>query len=317
MSDLRFDGRVALVTGAGRGLGRAYAELLASRGASVVVNDPGVTLSGEGGHHGPAAEVVAAITAEGGKAVANYDPVGSAEAAQSMVSQTLDQFGRIDIIINNAGNFLPLRPFTESTSDTFEKIYRVHTSGAIEIIRAAWGHMAAQNYGRIVNTGSSVGYYGTQGRVEYAVAKAALHGLTRALAAESLDVGIRVNLIAPGALTRPGEERAGGNPAEELRKSFGPSLVAPLVAWLCHEDCPANGDSFTSIAGTNTRIKVAETTGFASNAPTIEDIRDNFDAIYGSSELNSSTLSFWENGETQGYEMIARYGQREAAGAIA
>lgn len=310
MSELRFDGRVALVTGAGRGLGRAYAELLGARGAKVVVNDPGGSLSGEGSDQRPAQDVADAIVAAGGQAIANFNPVGSEGAAARIVGQTIEHFGRIDIIVNNAGIFLPLHDFAETTTASFDAVYAVHTMGAIEIIREAWPHMVSQGYGRIVNTGSSVGYYGTRGRMEYGVAKAALHGLTRCLSQESADHGIHVNLIAPGALTRPGEERAGGNPPEALRQSFGPNLVAPIVAWLAHEDCKSNGESFTSIAGTTTRIKIAETSGLGADAPTLENIRDQFDQIRGDRELEDSDLTFWDNGETQGMTLISRYGNR-------
>jgi NAD(P)-dependent dehydrogenase (short-subunit alcohol dehydrogenase family) len=311
MSKIRFEGRVALITGAGRGLGRAYAELLGTRGAKVVVNDPGGSLSGEGSDQRPAISVADAIRAAGGEAVANFDAVGSPGAAASMVGQAIEQFGRIDIIINNAGIFLPLHDFAETTTASFEAVFSVHTMGAIEIIRQAWPHMVGQSYGRIVNTGSSVGYYGTRGRLEYGVAKAALHGLTRCLSHESVDHGIHVNLIAPGALTRPGEERAGGNPPEALRQSFSPNLVAPIVAWLAHEDCKSNGQSYTSIAGTTTRIKIAETAGLGSDNPTIEDIRDYFDQIEGDDDLKASGLTFWENGEAQGMALIDRYGKRD------
>lgn len=310
MSELRFDGQVALITGAGRGLGRAYALLLAARGAAIVVNDPGGDLGGEGGDQRPALQVVDEIVAAGGKAVANFDPVGSPGAAARMVAQATQAFGRIDIVINNAGIFLPLHDFAQSTAEGFAAVYSVHTSGAIEIIREAWPHMVAQRYGRIVNTGSSVGYYGTRGRIEYGVAKAALHGLTRCLSFESAEHGIHINLIAPGALTRPGEERANGNPPEALRKSFGPGLVAPIVAWLCHADCSSNGQSFTSIAGTTTRIGIAEGPGYASDDPSLEDIRDNFDQIVGQDARDRSGLEFWDNGETQGLTLIGRYGNR-------
>ncbi|UZW57248.1 SDR family NAD(P)-dependent oxidoreductase [Sphingobium sp. JS3065] len=310
MTELRFDGRVAVVTGAARGLGRAYAELLASRGAKVIVNDPGGNLAGEGGDTRPAQEAADAIVAAGGEAIANFDAVGTVNAAQSIISQAIDAFGRIDIIVNNAGNFLPLHPFEEATHASFNRFFSVHVLGAIDLIQAAWPHFKRQNYGRIVNTGSSVGYYGSAGRIEYGVAKGAVHGLTRCLAHEAGDADIRVNLIAPGALTRPGEERLGNDVSEELRRSFGPALVAPIVAWLCHENCPVSGASFTSIAGTTTMIGVGETPGFASDAPTLEDIRDNFDRICGAGMLEASSLDFWDNGETQGRELLSRYGRR-------
>jgi len=309
MGELRLDGRVALITGAGRGLGRSHAELLASRGASVVVNDPGVNLEGEGADPNPAREVVDAIVARGGRAIANFDAVGTEQAARNMVRQALDSFGRIDIVINNAGNFMPTRKFPETTTESFQSVLNTHVMGSIHTIRAAWPLMAAQRYGKIVNVASHVGYVGTRGRLEYGTAKGALHGLTRCLAHESLDEGIYVNLIAPGAFTRP-VQASTDNFDERVARAFSPALVSPTVLWLVHQDCKVNGESFTVMAGTTTRIKFAETRGYRDDAPTPEMIRDNFERILGEQEISAAALSFPTDGEIRGMELVGKFGGR-------
>lgn len=306
MSELRFDGRVALVTGSGRGLGREYALLLAARGASVVVNDPGVGLLGEGGDQRPAHDVAEEITAAGGKATATFDAVGTVAAADAMVAAAVDAFGRLDIVINNGGNFLPRHGFEETTPESFESLWRVHVLGATHVIRAAWPHMKTQGYGRIVNTASHSGYLGAVGSIEYATAKAAIHGLTRALSLESTEHGIAVNAIAPGAMTRPVQQIK--NIPDSFRSgAFAPELVAPTVVWLCHEDCDANGESFGIIAGTTTRIRVAETHGYASRTPTPEQIRDHFGQIRDQATFDASGLIFCNDSVARGTELVAAY----------
>ena len=306
MTDLRFDGRVALVTGGGRGLGREYALLLAARGASLIVNDPGVGLLGEGGDRRPAQDVVDEITAAGGKAVANYDLVGTASAAESMVKTAIDAFGRLDIVINNGGNFLPRHGFEEVTDEGFEALWRVHVLGAMQVMRAAWPHMKSQKYGRIVNTASHSGYLGATGSIEYSSAKAAVHGLTRSVALESGEHGITVNAIAPGAGTRPVQQIT--NLPESFRgDAFAPRLVAPTVVWLCHEDCTVNGESFGAIAGTTTRILVGETSGYISRTPTPETIRDSFADIRDQNALDGSGLTFCGDSVTRGMGLVKAY----------
>ena len=306
MGELRFDGRVALVTGGGRGLGREYALLLASRGASVVVNDPGVGLLGEGGDKRPAQDVVEEIEAAGGKAVANYDLVGTTSAAEAMVKTAIDTFGRLDIVINNGGNFLPRHGFDEVTDEGFEALWRVHVLGAMQVMRAAWPYMKAQKYGRIVNTASHSGYLGAVGSIEYASAKAAVHGLTRSVALEAAEHGIGVNAIAPGAGTRP-VQQIKNLPDSFKGDAFAPRLVAPTVVWLCHEDCTANGESYGAIAGTTTKVFVAETPGSISRAPTPESIRDEFAVIRDQDRLDASGLTFCVDSVTRGMGLVQAY----------
>lgn len=307
MEQVRFDGRVVLVTGAGRGLGRAHARLLGARGASVVVNDPGVRLDGTGGDDGPARDVAAEIVADGGKAVPDFGSVTSEQHARAMIARALDAFGRIDAVVNNAGNFLPARPFEETSGESFASILGVHLMGTVNVTRAAWPHFRAQGYGRVVNTASHSGYLGAHGQPEYAAAKTAIHGLTRALAYEAAEHGIAVNAIAPGARTRPVADQYPEFPEELAHGAFAPELVSPVVAWLAHEDCPVNGESFTAIAGTTARITIAETAGYVSRLPTPEAIRDHFDEILGEDLVSASPLTFPSSSVEHGGHLIARY----------
>ena len=305
MSELGFDGKVVLVTGSGRGLGRAYAMLFASRGASVVVNDPGVSLGGDGSDHQFARQVADEINRAGGKAVANFDSVVTEVGANAMVAQAIKSFGRIDVVVNNAGNFTARYPLEETTSATFESLWRVHVLGSTNVIRAAWPHMRAQHYGRIVNIASHAGYLGFKGNIEYSSAKGAIHGLTRALALESAEHGIAVNAIAPFAMTRPvisffGEGAPTGG-------AFAVELPAPVVVWLAHEDCKVNGESFGSMSGTTTRIRIAESHGHLDKSPTPESIRDNFDKIMDQAAFDASGLIFGFDSEARGGESIGAY----------
>eukprot|EP00095_Tigriopus_kingsejongensis_P003120 maker-scaffold366_size194251-snap-gene-0.19 protein:Tk03120 transcript:maker-scaffold366_size194251-snap-gene-0.19-mRNA-1 annotation:"peroxisomal multifunctional enzyme type 2-like" len=195
---LRFDGKVALVTGAGGGLGKAYALLLASRGASVVVNDLGGSRTGEGQSSKAADEVVNEIRQKGGKAVGNYDSVEDGEA---VIKTALDNFGRIDIVINNAG-ILRDRSIGRTSDSDWDLVQKVHLRGAFQVIRAAWPHMKKQKYGRIINTSSVAGIFGNFGQSNYSSAKAGLIGLTSTLAIEGERSGIQANVIVPMAASR-------------------------------------------------------------------------------------------------------------------
>ena len=233
---LRFEGKVALVTGAGRGLGRAHALMLAARGAKVLVNDLGTGGAGEGHDASPAQAVVDEIRAAGGQAQVNGESV--VEGGR-IVEAALDHFGRLDIVVNNAG-FLRDVAFHKMTARDWDILYEVHLLGAFRIIHAAWPRMREQAYGRIVNTSSAAGIYGNFGQVNYGTFKLALHGMTQPLAVEGKARGIHVNTIAPAADSRLTRTVMTAEQLAPMR----PDLVSPLVAWLCHDACPETGGLF-------------------------------------------------------------------------
>ena len=233
---LRFDGKVAIVTGAGQGLGRAYAILLASRGAKVVVNDIGCTVNGEGQDQKIADAVVAEIKKNGGIAVANYD---SAEFGDKVVKTAVDAFGTVDIIINNAGILRDIS-FMKMTDNDWDLIYRYHTKATYAVTRAAWNILREKGYGRIINTSSSAGIFGSFGQANYSSAKMGFHGFTQSLAKEGEKRNILVNTIAPLAGTRMTKTVM----PDELIQALKPEYVAPLVAMLAHEKCPGTGDLY-------------------------------------------------------------------------
>lgn len=272
-SDLRFDGRVAVVTGGGRGLGREYALLLASRGARVVVNDVGGSLTGEGGDEGPAHQVAAEIRSAGGDAVASTDSVATAAGGESIIATALDHYGRIDALIHNAGN-VRRAPLTEMSYKDFDAVLDVHLRGAFHVVRPAFPVMCEAGYGRIVLTSSIGGLYGNHGVANYAAAKAGVLGLTNVVALEGAADGVRCNAIIPGAVTRM---------AEGLDTSayppMDPALVAPTVGWLAHEDCTVTGEYFVAIAGRVARAFIAETPGVYRPSWTVEDVAENITAI--------------------------------------
>jgi len=250
---LSFAGRVAIVTGAGGALGRAYALLLASRGASVVVNDLGVPMAGAGQSKGPAETVVAEIIAAGGKAVASYDNVLEGD---KIVATALQHFGRVDIVINNAGILRDVS-FLKMTQEQWDIIHRVHLEGAVKVCKAAWPHMIKQKYGRIINTSSSSGLYGSGGQANYSSAKLALVGLSATLAKEGAKNNVYTNVIAPIAGSRMTETVL---PAD-LVAALDPKYVAPVVAYLCHESCKVNGGVFESGAGYCAQVRWQRSAG--------------------------------------------------------
>jgi NAD(P)-dependent dehydrogenase (short-subunit alcohol dehydrogenase family) len=269
MGELRFDGRVAVVTGAGRGLGRAYARLLAERGASVVVNDLGGSMAGEGADDGPAAAVVEEITAEGGTAVADTLDISAPSGAAGLVATALARFGRVDIVVANAG-IMRWSPFPEVSVQDVEQHLAVHALGSFLVAQAAWRHMAGQGHGRIVLT-TSTGLLGLQGNTAYGVAKGGVIGLVRNLAVAGRKVGIRANGIAPAASTRMAGEGGPEMPAE---------LVAPMVAYLAHDDCPVTGEIYTAGAGRFARLFIGSTPGVVIDGhPTVEDVAARWEAI--------------------------------------
>ena len=308
---LRFDGKVALVTGAGRGLGRAYALLLAARGASVVVNDPGTELDGSGRDAGLAMSVVAEIEASGGRATANLDSVATEWGARAMVGQALDSFGGLHIVINNAGNFVPARPFLETSSDSFLAIMQVHLMGAVNTARAAWAHLVGQGHGRIINVGSHTAYFGHRGRFEYASAKGAVHGFTMSLAMDGEPHGIAVNLLAPGAGTRP--VRSWDDQEVFSTDAFAPELAAPTALWLAHESCDLTGQAIGVIAGASSRIVIAETRGYQNRAPTPEAVAAHRDAIVEPGDVSASNLELPSGAVARGMELVHRFQALPAA----
>ena len=256
MTEIRFDDRVAIVTGAGGGLGRAHALLLASRGAQVVVNDLGGSVDGEGASNRAADAVVAEIEKAGGKAVANYDSVAEAEGADAIVKTALDAYGRIDVVINNAGILRDVS-FHKMTVEQWDIVLAVHLRGTMLVSRAAWPHLREQGYGRIVNTSSAAGLYGNFGQASYGAAKLGIVGLTKALAQEGFKKGIRVNAIAPVAKSRMTESIL---PADVLA-TLEPDRVAPIVAYLASEANDANGQVFAVGGGYVSRVEVVEAPG--------------------------------------------------------
>uniref|UniRef100_A0A8V0Y9M4 Peroxisomal multifunctional enzyme type 2 n=1 Tax=Gallus gallus TaxID=9031 RepID=A0A8V0Y9M4_CHICK len=238
---LRFDGRVVLVTGAGGGLGRAYALAFAERGASVVVNDLGGDFKGYGKSSSAADKVVSEIRANGGKAVPNYDSV---EDGEKLVKSALEAFGRIDIVINNAG-ILRDRSFVRISDEDWDIIHRIHLRGSFLVTRAAWNHMKNQKFGRIIMTSSAAGIYGNFGQANYSAAKLGLLGLSNTIAIEGRKYNIHCNTIAPTAGSRLTQTVM----PQDLIDAFKPEYVAPLVLWLCHETCMENGSLFEVGAG--------------------------------------------------------------------
>jgi NAD(P)-dependent dehydrogenase (short-subunit alcohol dehydrogenase family) len=270
---LGFDNRVALVTGAARGLGRAHSLLLASRGAAVVVADVGSEVSGASGSAEPAGAVADEIVALGGKAVAATASVAEPEGGKQLVATALEHYGRLDIVINNAG-ILRDRTFGKMTADDVEAVIAVHLLGAFNVTIPAWSHMREQGYGRVLNTSSSAGLLGNFGQANYGAAKMGLVGLTRVLALEGRKYGIHVNAIAPLARTRMTEDVLG-----ELVEHLDPDLVAPVAAWLVHEDCPVTGEFYSAAAGRVARYFIGLTRGYYDPDLTVEAVRDHFDEV--------------------------------------
>ena len=273
MSDVGFEGRVAIITGAGGGLGREHALLMASRGAQIVVNDLGGAVDGTGSDAGPAQKVVEEIEALGGAAVADGNSVATQEGAEGMVKTALEAFGRVDIVINNAG-ILRDKSFANMTPDLWDPVIAVHLTGTYNVTRAAWSHFREQSYGRIVSTSSAAGIFGNFGQTNYGAAKMGIVGMTRVWAQEGAKYNIRANAIAPVARTRMTEEILG-----PLIEKVDPALVSPVVAYLASEECAESGEVYSVGAGRVSRIFIAEAPGYFKKDLTIEDVRDNWDTI--------------------------------------
>lgn len=272
-AELGFDGKVALISGAGGGLGRQHALLLASRGALVVVNDLGGAVDGSGSDVGAAQKVANEIKSLGGEAVADTNSVATPEGGAAMVKAAIDSFGRIDIVINNAG-ILRDKSFHNMEPSLMNPVFDVHLKGAFHVTQPAFVHMREQGYGRIVSTSSAAGLFGNFGQTNYGAAKMGLVGFTRVLAVEGAKYNIKANAIAPLARTRMTENLLGG-----FGEKLGPEFISPVVAYLAHEDCPVTGEVFSVGGGRVARVFIGETQGYFNAALSVEDVRDNFAVI--------------------------------------
>jgi NAD(P)-dependent dehydrogenase (short-subunit alcohol dehydrogenase family) len=281
--DIRYDGRVAIVTGAGVGLGRQHALLLASRGAKVVVNDPGGSVDGTGGAAAVADKVVAEIKAAGGEAVASYASVAEEKSAQTIIDTAMNTWGRLDALVCNAG-ILRDKAFNNMTMADYEFVNQVHHFGTVYCVKAAWPIMRKQAYGRIVVTTSGSGTVGNFGQANYGAAKMAVNGLINVLRHEGAKYNIRLNAISPSAYTRMTETLLPPDMAPWMK----PELVSPMVAWLCHEDNDATGEIYAATAGGYARVQyfVSEGVQFdPAESVSIEMIRDNLDRIRDLSDV--------------------------------
>jgi NAD(P)-dependent dehydrogenase (short-subunit alcohol dehydrogenase family) len=278
-------GKVAVVTGAGRGLGRAYALALAERGARVVVNDLGTDPDGHGRDASPAEQVAAAIRAAGGQAIADVADVSDPAAGAAIVERAMAEYGRIDVLVNNAG-ICGNQPFADTTLADFEQYWRIHVGGHINTTHAAWPAMIAQGGGRIVFTESAAGLYGLPGQATYAAAKGAIHGLMRTLALEGAEHGILVNSVAPGGFSRM-HEAAIDDPVmrEATRNAMPTELVAPLIVWLAGDTCTATGEVFTAWGGRVARTVIGAGRGLVDRALAAETIVERYAEVSSADEL--------------------------------
>ncbi|KKW64612.1 SDR family NAD(P)-dependent oxidoreductase [Mycolicibacterium elephantis] len=287
MTELRFDDKVVVITGAGRGIGRCHALLLAARGARVVVADNGAEIDGSASPSRPADAVVAEISQAGGQAVACCASVADEDGAKSIIDAALDAFGRIDAVINNAGVHDP-GLFETLSTERIRAMLDVHFFGTLFVSKAAWPHLIRAGYGRIVNTISEAMLGGIPELTSYGSAKGAVWGLTRNLATEGVVHGIGVNAIAPRAYTRMSASQ-GQQLAElfampddvmaEINASMPPELCAPAAVFLAHESCALNGEVLMTGMGGVSRLAVVRTQGITKSPLTVEDIADNLDQI--------------------------------------
>jgi NAD(P)-dependent dehydrogenase (short-subunit alcohol dehydrogenase family) len=276
MEPLTFDGQVAIVTGAGGGLGRSHALELARRGALVVVNDLGGAVDGTGSSATAAERVVEEIRRAGGDAVANRDSVATPEGGEAIVQSAIDAYGRVDVVVNNAG-ILRDAAFKNVTPEVLDPVIDVHLKGAFNVLRHAWPRLREQNYGRIVNTTSGSGMFGNFGQSNYGAAKAGLMGLTRVLSIEGERNNVRVNAIAPIAHTRMTET--------QIPDDMVPELISPLVAYLCHASCAITGQAYSVGGGRVSRLFLGMTTGITEPDLSAEMIAERIDEIESTDEF--------------------------------
>lgn len=283
--ELRFDGQVAIVTGAGRGLGRAYAHALAQRGAHVVVNDAGTDVFGKGSDAHPAEVVAREIADAGGEAAASFESVATEAGAASIAAVALERWGRIDVVVNNAGNLEP-GALPELDADAVRRHLDIHVLGSFNVTRAAWPHMLERRYGRVVVT-TSVGMFGGEHLLSYSTAKGACVSLGRSLALSGAADGIRVNMLAPAAETRmvtdPAFRERAGLPALPdgggANPERGPEHVISMLLVLAHEACPSNGETYAAGFGRYARIFWAETPGVIAPGISAEDLLERFSEL--------------------------------------
>ena len=283
---ISLEGKVAVVTGAGRGLGRAYVELLAERGARVVVNDLGTDVSGFGKDSTIAEQVADLIRSRGGEAIADDSDVSTPEGGSDLIARTIEHFGRIDLLVNNAG-ICGSQLFKDATLDDFDHYWRVHLGGPVNTVKAAWPYMVAQRYGKIILTTSVSGLFGLRGQATYAAAKCAVVGLMRILAIEGAEHGILVNTISPVGYTRM-HPAAGSRLAEaDGRRTMPVEAVAPAIVWLASDSCSETNRIYNVGAGAIQRIAIVMGPGFYDAHLTPESIAENYakiESIEGFSE---------------------------------
>jgi NAD(P)-dependent dehydrogenase (short-subunit alcohol dehydrogenase family) len=288
MQDVRFDGRVAIVTGAGGGLGRSFALELARRGARVLVNDVGCSGSGQGAAAAPADRVVEEIREAGGTAIANHDSVASSAAGQRIIEQAMDAFGRVDILISNAGILRSSR-FDSTPDEDIDAVLDVNLKASFYVGRLAFRQMKSQGYGRMLFTASASGLFGHPWQATYGASKAALLGLSNVIALEGADFGIHSNVLLPAALTRLAEtvdwgflsesseiaeslKRLEGS-ADRRQRRLGPEWVMPLAVYLVSEYCNASHGAYSAVSGRFARVFVGATPGWSPETlASVEDV---------------------------------------------
>jgi NAD(P)-dependent dehydrogenase (short-subunit alcohol dehydrogenase family) len=292
VTELRFDGRVAVVTGGGTGLGASHVRLLASRGASVVVND----LDGDA-----AAAVAAEVRRAGGRAITATSDISTEDGASAPVEAAIDEFGRVDIVVNNAG-VLRSAPFAEMTTAVWDQVVAVNLRGTFLVTHAAWPHFIEQGYGRVVSTTSNSGLLGVAGSSAYAAAKAGVYGFTRSLALESTEHDIHVNAIGPLAYTAmaatskvaPKAWKTGEGDAWSRRLDV--AQVSPVLAWLAHEHCGLNGQVLSAVGGRVARFSMRVTNGFDVAQLTIEDVRDGEAVLFAADDTGTEYRAAFDEG---------------------
>jgi NAD(P)-dependent dehydrogenase (short-subunit alcohol dehydrogenase family) len=275
---ISLEGKVAVVTGAGRGLGRAYVELLAERGARVVVNDLGTDVSGYGKDSTIAEQVAGLIRSRGGEAIPDDSDVSTPEGGSAVIATTIEHFGRIDLLVNNAG-ICGSQLFEDATLEDFDHYWRVHLGGPVNTVKAAWPHMVAQHFGKIILTTSVVGLFGMRGQATYAAAKSAVVGLMRILALEGAEHGILVNTISPAAYTRMHPASGSRTPEVEGRRTMPTEAVAPAIVWLASDNCSETNRVYNVEAGAIQRVAIVMGPGFYDPHLTPESIAENYATV--------------------------------------